>query len=131
MKEETFAEALKVLGEDIVTKVMDMTDEATDRFIDRLEKLVEQKRKDKDAREWKPTKQELIKQLTGFGFDVPDNAKFYKFRDKSETFCYGMQVGQYSHSCYIDTTDYIILLIVKDNNTYVKEVCDFWTTQVL
>ena len=129
MKEETFAEALKVLGEDIVTKVMDMTDEATDRFIDRLEKLVEQKKKEKVEREYKPTKQELTKQLTRFGFYVPVNAKFFRFDDKGVP-SYGMKVGEYTHSCCIDTTDYIVLLVVKDKQTYVKEIVYLYSTEI-
>ena len=41
---------------------------------------------------------------------------------------YGWQVGQYEHSCHVDSTDLIVLLIIEPatGTTYVMEYADMW-----
>lgn len=62
--------------------------------------------------------------LHTFGFIIPKDAEFYTVKEKDENYeKIGMKVGEYTHSCHVDTTDFYILLFFneKTNNVYLKE----------
>ncbi len=83
-------------------------------------------------------KSELIKELNGMGFLASSTNKFYSFKDKNKELIIGMKVGEYIHSCHVDSSDIYVLLCLKRNtneyghlyDTYVTDVWDTWTKEV-
>ena len=80
----------------------------------------------------KMSKEQLLSLFNSRGFYPKVGDKFWKVRSptKGRGF-YGWQVGQYEHSCHIDTTDLIVLLIIEPSrtcggDTYVTEYAEFW-----
>lgn len=133
MKEDKLKEAVNVLGEEIVNKVLALSDKATDAFLEKVEELIEKKRLDKKANERKPTKEEILRDFTGFGYEIPKGAEFYKVSEhasKRGHSCYGMKVGQYTHSCHIDTTDLTVLLLVDGTEHWVDSFADLWIDKI-
>jgi hypothetical protein len=115
MKEDKLKEAIKTLGNDVVDKIFTLSEQAAQVFVKTAEDFVEEIKKDKKANERIPTQKEITDSFERFGFEVPKGAEFYKiseFATKRGHACYGMKVGAYVHSCHIDTTDFIVLLIV-------------------
>jgi len=75
------------------------------------------------------TRSEIIKDFNHFGFQVPDKVNFWKIRGplSHKGFgAYGMEVGRYVHSCHVDTTDLIVLLVVDGNDNFVESYSDMW-----
>lgn len=90
---------------------------------DRISELKHQKWK-----ETKHTKEEIVKMFTDFGYTVPPGAKIWRVhpRGDKKDGGYGMEVGRYEHSCHIDTTDFIVLLVVSGTDCYVERFSDLW-----
>ncbi len=87
-------------------------------------------------------KNELIKELNSMGYitispNHLENSRFYEFKKDKETII-GMKVGQYTHSCHVDSSDIYVLLCLKRNtneygrlyDTYVTDVWDIWAKEV-
>ena len=133
-----FEKAFEVLGEEIVAKVMNLTDDATDKFITKMETLIaekKQQRKEQEANRKKPTRAEMVAAFNGYGFIVPSNAKFFHIAEsdvkKGCKNCFGFQIGEYVHSCHVDSTDYIVLLMLDDkHHTWVEEFDGLWMKEV-
>lgn len=53
-------------------------------------------------------KLQLASIFTSKGYIVNNEAEFYKTFDNPERI--GMKVGQYSHSCHVDSSDFVVLL---------------------
>jgi len=99
---------------------------------ERIEELLAER--DRVFMAQKMTKEQLIGLYNSRGFYPKTGDKFWKIRSptKGRGF-YGWQVGQYEHSCHIDTTDIIVLLVIepRDSNgncgsTYVMDYSDMW-----
>jgi len=78
------------------------------------------------------TKEQIISLFNSRGFYPKTGDKFWKIRSqgKGRGF-YGWQVGQYEHSCHVDTTDIIVLLVIEPSRTsggdcYVESYSDMW-----
>lgn len=73
------------------------------------------------------TREQLIQEFGHFGYEVPSTAKFWKIHGPNKGLgAYGMEVGSYTHSCHIDTTDLKVLLVVDGNEHYVESYADLW-----
>ncbi len=65
-----------------------------------------------------------IENLQSKGYVIPDKAEFYKDRNGNV----GMKVGEYIHSCHVDTTDILILLIginTENRDPYIREIWNY------
>lgn len=83
--------------------------------------------KDKEARDKTLSREEIIKTFDHFGYIVPKNAVFWKVMAPDDGFGgYGMEVGQYTHSCHIDTTDLKVLLVVNGDKHFTDSYADIW-----
>lgn len=73
-------------------------------------------------------KEEIVKMFTRFGYTVPKGTKIWRVHPRGEKKegGYGMEVGKYGHSCHIDTSDFIVLLVVSGNDSYVESFSDLW-----
>ena len=81
----------------------------------------------RDESDWKAkTKNiyELLKIFGGYGFVIPTTSKFYRINGGKHRGCYGYQVGRYTHSCHVDTTDFIVLLVHTDEHRFVVDNFD-------
>jgi hypothetical protein len=88
-----------------------MTSPELDALEKRIEALLEEKRRLKIAKTL--TKEQLLSLYGGYGYVVKPGDKFWKIRHgKGEGF-YGWQVGQFEHSCHIDSTDLIVLYVIE------------------
>lgn len=77
------------------------------------------------------TKEEILKAYAGYGYCVPEGAKFFRILTGEHDGCYGWQVGQYTHSCHVDTTELIVLLIYSNNHKFeVEDYSDLWLEEV-
>ena len=65
----------------------------------------------------KHTKEQIIAMFTGFGIKVPKGVKIWRVhpRGDKKDGGYGMEVGKYTHSCHIDTTDFLVLYVVSSD----------------
>jgi hypothetical protein len=73
------------------------------------------------------TREEVTREFDHFGYIVPPTAKFWKIHGPNKGLgAYGMEVGSYTHSCHIDTTDLKVLLVVDGNEHYVESYADLW-----
>lgn len=83
---------------------------------------------DKEWKKTKHTKEQIVKMFTSFGYTVPPGAKIWRVRPKGDKKAggYGMEVGKYEHSCHIDTTDFIVLLVVSGTEHYVDSYSNLW-----
>lgn len=86
--------------------------------------IVENKRLAKVKK--KHTKEEIIYMFSDFGYEVPKGAKIWKIADDNHAGAYGMEVGGYTHSCHIDTTDFKVLLVVDGGYHGVESYADMW-----
>lgn len=55
--------------------------------------------------------------LNTFGYIIPTNAEFYivKHGEEWHKGLIGMKVGGYTHSCHVDSTNYIVLFFCDDD----------------
>lgn len=71
--------------------------------------------------------EELLHEYGQFGYVVPKGSKFWKIggsgRGEGK---YGMEVGRFTHSCHVDTTDLIVLLVIDGHDTFVEDYSDLW-----
>jgi len=90
---------------------------------------VENKIRDEKYRLWKETrhtKEQIISMFSRFGFVVPKGSKIWRVIRKPGG--YGMEIGSYDHSCDIDSSTYLALLVVNDDDSYVDSFSDMWLT---
>lgn len=75
-------------------------------------------------------KEQLLCLFKSRGYYLKPGDKFYKVKGQGRgNGFYGWQVGQYQHSCHIDTSDMIVLLIVEPGlhgETYVIDSYHMW-----
>lgn len=81
--------------------------------------------------EWKNTKhtkEQIIAMFNRFGYTVPKGAVIWRVHPRGERQLggYGMEVGSYDHSCYIDSSTYKVLLVVAGTDHYVESFSDLW-----
>lgn len=122
---------VSVLGKDTVLKILSMDEEEVEMFNEKLDELIV-KREEKSGEP--ATKEELIFLYEHFGYEIPNGSKFWKIgglqkgRGK-----YGFQVGQYTHSCHIDSTELIVLLVIDgyNGNTYLESYSDIWLSNCI
>lgn len=103
-----------------------------------LQMDVEKKIREVEYSEWnakKHSKEEILAMFGHFGYQVPKGAKIWRVHPRGEkkTGGYGMEVGEYVHSCHIDTTDFKVLLVVDNNGTehYVESFSDLWLSDCI
>lgn len=87
----------------------------------RLKSDIDEELDCRDAIEWKKqtkTLAELLKLYSGYGYVIPTTSKFWRIRSGQHRGCYGYQVGRYTHSCHVDTTDFIVLLVNTKNHSF-------------
>lgn len=85
--------------------------------------------KSKMWKEKKHTKEEILAMFHRWGYTTPKGAKIWKIHsiDQEKIGGYGMEVGQYEHSCHIDTTDFKVLVVVSEEKDYdVQSFNDLW-----
>jgi hypothetical protein len=71
------------------------------------------------------TREDLIEVFSAFGFLLPKGSVFWRVKEGENRGLYGFEVGRYTHSCYIETTDFVVLLLYVPNyHTQVKEFDD-------
>lgn len=78
-------------------------------------------------------KEEILKLFYHFGYEIPPRTKFYKIYAPGKSMgAYGMKVGEFVHSCHIDTTDLIVLLVIDEKKTdhYVEDFADHWIKEL-
>jgi hypothetical protein len=131
MSKNTFKSAVNITGEEFFDGIKNLSKMAGAKFLKRVEKIIEEKKKAATSKSI-TTREELVRNFSAFGYQVPTNAKFYKTdsRLKQIENCYGMQIGQYVHSCHIDTTDFIVLLMVNDHESWVEEFDGCWMKEL-
>lgn len=104
----------------------EMTKEELKALSKSVENELDERRK-QDFRSREMTKEDLLKVYSGYGYCVPEGAKFFRIRSGEYEGCYGWQVGQYTHSCHVDTTDLIVLLVYSNNHKFnIEEYADLW-----
>ena len=76
------------------------------------------------------TKEQIISLFNSRGYYPNPGDKFWKIKCpfKKGRGLYGWQVGQYEHSCHVDDTTLIVLLIIESatGTTYVMDYADMW-----
>lgn len=78
------------------------------------------------------TKEQLLSLYNGFGYYPKKGDKFWRIRSKGKGFgMYGWQVGEYEHTCHIDTTTIIVLYVIEPKtngygDSYVSDHADLW-----
>ena len=81
----------------------------------------------RDKIEWKKqtkTLAQLLKLYGGYGYIIPTTSKFWRIRSGVHRGCYGYQVGRYTHSCHVDTTDFIVLLVNSGEHRFIVDNFD-------
>lgn len=70
----------------------------------------------------------ILDSFRRMGYICPAGAAFWRIKSVKDgyTGLYGMQIGRYSHSCHIDSTDFIVLLIMHGNSDSTCSFSDFW-----
>lgn len=67
------------------------------------------------------TKEELtisvLKKFRQYGYQINTGDIFYKVIDNGQE-QWGWKVGQYTHSCHIDTTCFVVLMFIDQNSSY-------------
>ncbi len=72
-------------------------------------------------------RKEIIEHFNNYGYIVPKNAKFWKVVAPVKGYGgYGMEVGQYEHSCHVDSIDFKVLLVVNGNEQFTDSYSDLW-----
>ena len=74
-------------------------------------------------------REKVLRAFSGRGIEIPKGTKFFRIDSGDDIGLYGMQVGSYVHSCHIDTTDLIVLLIVNGTDMYVDDKSAFWLSE--
>ena len=72
---------------------------------------------------------DLVRLFSHYGFETPPGTVFWKiYAPKRGRGHWGMQVGKYTHSCHIDTTEIIVLLVIEqpNGNAYEEGYADHW-----
>jgi len=88
--------------------------------LEELEMEVEDLIRKRKYEKWKSkthTKAEIIAMFTGFGYEVPKGVTIWRVHprgDKKEG-GYGMEVGKVEHSCHIDSSTFLVLLVIDAN----------------
>ncbi len=73
------------------------------------------------------TRSQIIQEFHHFGYIVPAGAKFWKVNSHGKGHGgYGMELGRYEHSCHIDDTNLIALLVVKGTEHFTESYADIW-----
>jgi len=123
---KNIAKAAEALGDELVVKILSLDEDELEAFEEKLDAIIEERQK-KIADANVMTREELIALYEGFGYEIKPGMKFWKIGGLGRgRGLYGLQVGQYTHSCHIDTTDLIVLLVVDGTNNYVESYADFW-----
>lgn len=81
----------------------------------------------RDNVEWRNTTKtydELLKCFSGYGYVIPTEANFWRVWSAEYNGCYGYQVGCYVHSCHVDTTDFIVLLLNDKKHNFIVDSFD-------
>ena len=103
--------------------------------LDALEKRIEALREEKERLFWakKLTKEQLLSLYRGYGYDPKPGDKFWRIKSGKGKGMYGWQVGQFEHSCHIDSTDMIVLYVIEPGTPtapagdhYVCDHADMW-----
>lgn len=68
----------------------------------------------------------LIQRYADFGYFTKPGDVFWRIEAGENEGLYGLQVGQYQHSCHIDTTDIIVVLVKSEKDIGVEDHSDLW-----
>jgi hypothetical protein len=94
----------------------------------KIEALLEER--DKLFLAKKLTRGQILSLYRGHGYDPKPGDKFWRIIAKGKGYgMYGWQVGEYQHSCHIDTTDFKVLLVIEPNaggGTYIVDHSEMW-----
>lgn len=100
------------------TELLDVADAANAMIEDRER---EEKRNRKLIRE------QIIKEFHHFGYQIPDEGKFWKVNAPGRGFGgYGLEIGRYEHSCHIEDSEFIVLLVVNGSEHFTESYSDLW-----
>ena len=95
--------------------------------LDQLKTDIDTELDNRTEMEWKAntkTLAELLKVYSGYGYIVPTTSKFWRMCIGEHRGCYGYQVGRYTHSCHVDTTDFIVLLVNSGKHDFIIDHYD-------
>ncbi len=94
----------------------------------RIDALLEEKEKLLLAH--KLSKEQLLNLYRGYGYCPKSGDKFWRIMAKGKGHgMYGLQVGEYTHSCHVDTLDVKVLVVIEPNaggDSYVADYADLW-----
>lgn len=83
-------------------------------------------KRQKERLEKVKSKEDISEEFSNFGYIIPDGAKIWRIMGGDLAGAYGMEVGRYTHSCHVDTTELVVLLVVDNSNHFVKDFSDLW-----
>jgi hypothetical protein len=75
------------------------------------------------------SKSEIVNEFRNYGFacgEVISKIRIWKTKEYV-----GLEVGRYEHSCHVDTTELIVLLILDYPDLPLKSFSDNWLTEVV
>jgi hypothetical protein len=75
----------------------------------------------------------VAKLFQSFGYELHPGDIFYKVTDRNGESRWGWKVGEFTHSCHIDTTNFVALLFIdqKTYNTSIEYQDDLWLDSVM
>ena len=114
----TLQEILNCLKKLNDTELLDVADAANAMIEDR-------EREEKRNR--KLTREQIIEEFHHFGYQIPKKGKFWKVNAPGRGFGgYGLEIGRYEHSCHIEDSEFIVLLVVNGSEQFTESYSDLW-----
>ena len=75
----------------------------------------------------KTEKEQFITELQARGFQFSSKNEYYKVKSSGKyNNLIGVKVGEYVHSCHVDTTDLIVLMFLDLGNEFFDSFIDLW-----
>lgn len=112
-------------------KLLLMTSPELDALEQKINELIKEKERLVFAK--KLTKEQLLSLYRGYGYSPKPGDKFWRIKSGKGKGMYGWQVGLYEHSCHIDSTDIIVLMVIEPGtptapagDKYVCDHADMW-----
>lgn len=123
--------ALVLATEELCRLIRTLPPEDLQSLTERVDMLVEGRT---IASRKKMTRDQLVKLYEGSGYFTTGKSKFFEISHGDHGGLYGLQVGQYTHSCHIDNTDFIVLLVIDSNQphspSFIIDESDMWLKEI-
>jgi hypothetical protein len=114
---------------DIINQITALPSEKLNTLTEKIREILEERERLFLAQ--RMTKSELLDLYRGRGYYPKSGDKFWKIKCGTGRGFYGWEVGKYEHSCHIDTSDFIVLLVIEPSRTsggdsYTIDCGDMW-----